>query len=218
MIDPAIKRCLGQMVKGVQVVAASHDGTVRAYCSHWVCQVSFEEPIVLASVSPKHDTHPLIVASDAFTVSLLAGDQVEIGQYFSYPGRRFRHLASEYLTTDCGHPVVPDAIAWLHCEVIDRVRTLGGRDGSPELALDHDLFFARVVEVGEGRLREPPLLYSSRLGWRVTGERAREPGESVRDRLLARLAELDAGSLDGTAEPTGDDEAPSPGDDRDSGG
>ena len=41
---------------------------------------------------------------------------------------------------------------------------------------DHELFFARVVDVGPGRLREPPLLYSSRLGWRVTGDEAREPG------------------------------------------
>ena len=42
--------------------------------------------------------------------------------------------------------------------------------------VDHELFFARVVEVGAGRLKEPPLLYSSRLGWRVTGDKAREPG------------------------------------------
>ena len=52
---------------------------------------------------------------------------------------------------------------------------------------DHELFFARVVDVGAGRLREPPLLYSSRLGWRVTGDKAREPGRSIRDELL-RLA------------------------------
>ena len=45
-------------MKGVQVVGAAHDGVARAYTSHWVCQVSFEEPIVMASVSPKHDTHP----------------------------------------------------------------------------------------------------------------------------------------------------------------
>ncbi len=38
------------------------------------------------------------------------------------------------------------------------------------------------------RLREAPLLYSSRLGWRVAGENARKPGESPRDELLARLA------------------------------
>ena len=54
--------------------------------------------------------------------------------------------------------------------------------------VDHELFFARVVEVGAGRLKEPPLLYSSRLGWRITGDKAREPGVSIRDELLARLA------------------------------
>ena len=64
------------------------------------------------------------------------------------------------------------------------------------------LLFARVVEVGPGRLKEPPLLYSSRLGWRVTGERAREPGVSIRDGLLDRLA---AAGFDPTDDPGGDD-------------
>jgi flavin reductase (DIM6/NTAB) family NADH-FMN oxidoreductase RutF len=180
MIDRDIKRCLGQMMKGVQVVSATHDGTTRAYCSHWVSQISFDEPILLASVSPKHDTHPLLVASGRFAVSILAADQIDVGQYFSYPGRKFRRLATEYLTQVDGWSVVPDSIAWLGCEVFDRI---SGR-------FDHDLVFARVVQVGEGRLGQPPLLYSSRLGWRATGGPARQPGESVRDRLLARLAEL----------------------------
>jgi flavin reductase (DIM6/NTAB) family NADH-FMN oxidoreductase RutF len=179
MIDPVIKRSLGQMMKGVQVVGAHHDGVTRAYCSHWVCQVSFEEPIVMASVSPKHDTYPLIVASEQFSVSILAGDQVAAGQYFSYPGRKFRHLADELLEPIPGTqlPVVPNSIAWFRCDVFER-----------KPMADHELFFARVVEVGAGRLREPPLLYSSRLGWRVTGDKAREPGRSIRDELLARLA------------------------------
>ena len=46
----------------------------------------------MASISPKHDTHPLVLASGRFSVSLLAADQVEQGQYFSYPGRRFRYV------------------------------------------------------------------------------------------------------------------------------
>jgi hypothetical protein len=54
---------------------------------------------------------------------------------------------------------------------------------------DHDLFFATVTAAREGRLKEPPLLYSSRLGWRATGEPAREKGVSVRDQLLARLGD-----------------------------
>ncbi|CAB4889555.1 unannotated protein [freshwater metagenome] len=178
MIDQTIKRSLGQMMKGVQLVGSAHDGVVRAYCSHWVCQVSFDEPIVMASVSPKHDTYPLMLAAGQFTVSVLAGDQVDVGQYFSYPGRKFRYIADEYLELlPSGLPVARDCVAWLRCETFE-VKPMA----------DHELFFARVVEVGPGRLKEPPLLYSSRLGWRITGDRAREPGYSVRDKLLDRLS------------------------------
>ncbi len=179
MIDATIKRSLGQMMKGVQVVGAHHDGLRRAYCSHWVCQVSFEEPILMASVSPKHDTYPLIVASGEFAVSILAGDQVDVGQYFSYPGRKFRYVADEYLDNIPGTqlPIVRNCIAWLRCTTFE-VKNM----------VDHDLFFARVVDVGAARLKEPPLLYSSRLGWRVTGDKARQPGRSIRDELLERLA------------------------------
>jgi flavin reductase (DIM6/NTAB) family NADH-FMN oxidoreductase RutF len=180
MIDRTVKRSLGQMMKGVEVVAARHDGVARAYTSHWVTQVSFEEPIVLASVSPKHDTYPLMVASGVFSVSILAGDQVDVGQYFSYPGRKFRYVVDDYLTVMPGGalPVVRNAIAWLRCEVFQQTTMV-----------DHELLFARVTEVVPGRLKEPPLLYSSRLGWRVTGDKAREPGRSIRDELLERLGE-----------------------------
>lgn len=177
MIDPKLKRALGQAAKGVEVVAATHDGVTRAYTSHWVSQISFEEPIVMASVSPKHDTYPLMIASGAFTVSFLAGDQVDIGQYFSYPGRRFHNIAAEYLTEVDGHPVVVDSLAWIHCETFE-TKTMA----------DHELLFARVTEYGYGRLKEAPLIYSSRHGWRVANDKARAPGESPRDALLARLA------------------------------
>jgi len=178
MIDPQIKRCLGQMMHGVQVVGATHGGVRRAYTSHWVSQVSFDEPIVMASVSPKHDTFSLIASSGTFAVSILAGDQVAAGQYFSYPGRKFRHVAEEFLTSwgDDELPVVVDAVAWLRCEIFDDKKMA-----------DHQLFFGRVTDVLGGRLREPPLTYSSRLGWRIAAEKAREPGMSIRDSLLERL-------------------------------
>lgn len=182
MIDREIKRSLGQMIKGVQVVAARHDGLSRAYTSHWVSQISFDEPIVMASVSPKHDTYPLMIASGGFTVSLLAADQIREGQYFSYPGRKFKYVADEFIEHDeHDRPFVPNSIAWLYCETFDRIERF-----------DHDLFLANVTEVREGRLGEPPLLYSARHGWRVTGDKAREPGQSIRDELLARVEAADA--------------------------
>lgn len=167
------------MAKGVQVVAATHDGVTRAYTSHWVGQISFEEPIVLASVSPKHDTHPLLEAAGWFSVSILAGDQVEEGQYFSYPGHRFEHRFDDYLTETDGVPHVVRCIAWLKCEIEQKL----------DIDIDHDLFVARVTATGEGRLAADPLVYSSRHGWRIAADKARVPGESVRDRLLARLAQ-----------------------------
>ena len=180
MIDRTIKRSLGQMIKGVEVVAARHDNVARAYTSHWLSQVSFEEPIVMASVSPKHDTFPLIEASGEFAVSILAADQIVEGQYFSYPGRKFEYVAAEYLVAwpddPDGPPVVPNSIAWMRCEIFRRMTMV-----------DHELFFARVVSTVANRLKEPPLLYSSRLGWRATGEKARQPGVSIRDQLLARV-------------------------------
>jgi len=178
MIDRTIKRSLGQMIKGVQVVGAAHEGDVKAYTSHWVSQISFDEPIVMASVSPKHDTYPLMVASGRFSVSILAADQIMAGQYFSYPGRKFKYVAPELLEIDpdSGLPVVPDSIAYLTCETFDRIERF-----------DHDLFLANVTDVREGRLGEPPLLYSARHGWRITGENARARGVSIRDELLARL-------------------------------
>ena len=54
---------------------------------------------------------------------------------------------------------------------------------------DHQLVFADVIAVEAGRLKEPPLLYSCRLGWRIAGDRAREPGISIRDALLDRVRE-----------------------------
>ncbi len=180
MIDPTTKRSLGQMIKGVQVVGAAHNGVSRLYTSHWVSQISFEEPIVMASVSPKHDTHPLMIASGRFSVSMLAADQVMAGQYFSYPGHKFRYVADELVELDDdGLPFVPDSIAYLTCEIFERIERF-----------DHDLLLANVTNVREGRLGEPPLLYSARHGWRITGDNARERGVSIRDQLLERVAEL----------------------------
>jgi flavin reductase (DIM6/NTAB) family NADH-FMN oxidoreductase RutF len=175
VIEPGIKRVLGQLTSGVNVVACRRGDLVRGYTSHWTYQLSFEDPVVGISISPKHDTYDLIASERWFSVSLLAGDQIEPGQYFSYPGRRFRHVG-DYLDDVDGIPVVRDAVGWMRCEIFDELPVR-----------DHVLFLAEVAQVGEGRLREPALTYSARKGWRIADTPARERGVSVRDKLLAML-------------------------------
>ena len=142
----------------------------------------------MASVSPKHDTHPLIEASGRFSVSILAGDQVERRAVLLVP-RPPVPLLGPRVPRDGRRPA-----GGARCHRLAAMRGVRpgavarrGRHGRPGEDLDHDLFFARVTATGEGRLGEPPLLYSSRQGWRIAGDKAREPGTSIRDRLLARV-------------------------------
>ncbi len=175
------------MMKGVQVVGASHGGVTRAYCSHWVCQVSFDEPILMASVSPRHDTHPLIRDSGVFSVSVLAGDQVAEGQYFSYPGRKYRYLAPEYLTDFDGLPMVTDCIAALRCEVFETKTAWDDGTG-----IDHDLFFARGdrhPRRASGRAAAAVLIAPRMAGHGRQGPRS---GDVDPRRVNARLAALDS--------------------------
>ena len=114
-------------------------------------------------------------------MSILAGDQVEQGQYFSYPGRRLRHVADR-VPRGGRRPAAGAATAspgWRARSRTDIDRPLRPR---PVLRPGRR-------PCGEGRLREPPLLYSSRLG--LAGRRARRsgsPATSVRDRLLSPAA------------------------------
>ena len=140
----------------------------------------------MASVSPKHDTHPLIVAAGEFSVSILAGDQIVEGQYFSYPGHKLRRVADR-VPRPAGPATRP---ARRSCRTPSPGCAARRSSGCrwPTTSCSSPASSTSCP----GRLREPPLLYSSRLGWRVTGDRAREPGVSVRDQLLAR-AGVDGG-------------------------
>ena len=79
----------------------------------------------MASVSPKHDTHPLMVAvGRVLRVSLLAADQIGDGQYFSYPGRKLplrRRRVPDRLVRRPGRAAgrARTAIAWLRCETFE---------------------------------------------------------------------------------------------------
>ena len=161
----------------------------RGYCSHWVCQISFDEPIVLASCSPKHDTHPLIVADAPIrgvdsrcrsgrhrSVLLVPGPQVSLhgarvprhGRWVAGRARCHRLARMRGVRSDARHV---------------RSRSVFRRVSSP------------WAKGGSKRRR---CCTRRASGWRAAGDAARQPGDSVRDRLLARLAELgvDAGDED----------------------
>ena len=114
-------------------------------------------------------------------MSILAGDQVDAGQYFSYPGRKFRYIADELPRAvprrSAACRSCRNSIAWLRCEMFER-----------KPMVDHELFFARVVDVGPGRLRSRRCCTRAGSAGGSPATRPASPGTSVRDELLARLA------------------------------
>jgi flavin reductase (DIM6/NTAB) family NADH-FMN oxidoreductase RutF len=104
----------------------------------WITRVSHGPPLLLVAVGHKRRTYDLLCASRAFTVSILAEDQPEIGRVFGFQSGRDVDKWSEVthvLMGDDAIPALSHCSARLLCAIRDRV-PLG----------DHDGFVGEVLE------------------------------------------------------------------------
>ena len=108
-----------RLTNGVYIVGVSHDGHRNAFTAAWITQVSFDPLMVALSVNPEHFSYPLLAASKAFTVSILAHDQMETARHFGLQsGRDVDKFAGQpWKPTAAGIPFLSTAVAYLDCEV-----------------------------------------------------------------------------------------------------
>lgn len=148
MFDKKVSAGLHLIANGVYVIAAQHGGQTRGFTATWVSQVSYDHPLVMASVGKTHDTYSLITGANKFYVNILGPSQIELARHF---GRRKGPVETDaqYFRQERGQalPILVDAIAYLECNVV----------GSYE-APDHTLFIAEVVN-SEVLRDEEPLIY-----------------------------------------------------------
>jgi flavin reductase (DIM6/NTAB) family NADH-FMN oxidoreductase RutF len=141
-VIPGFKDALACWASGVAVVAAAADGLVYGLTVSSFASLSLDPPLVLACVASKNRLPPMVRASRRFTVSFLAADQGDISTQYARSGRE------PIPSTD--PPIVPDAIAYLHCEL------------HADLGLgDHTILVGRVVEAIAQPDRDP-LVYFRR--------------------------------------------------------
>ncbi len=133
--------------------------TVSAFNS-----LSLEPPLILLCLAKASITTQYLLDAGVFSVSILSGDQAELGDRFSgrmkLPSRqdRFNGVAVETAVT--GAPYLQDALAWLDC----RVQTV--HDGST-----HWIVIGEVVATGHKDDTTPPLVYFNRAYSALTPER-----------------------------------------------
>lgn len=109
-----------RLTNGIYVVGVAHDGRRNAFTAAWITQVSFDPLLIALSINPGHFSYPLMVASKAFTISILASDQLEIARHFgTQSGREVDKFSDQqWAPTASGIPFLSKAVAYLLCEVV----------------------------------------------------------------------------------------------------
>ncbi len=146
-IDPTrFRQVLGSYPTGVTIVTAVDDGEPVAMVIGSFGSVSLDPPLVMFLPGNTSSTWPRIESAGAFCVNVLADRHRELCDRFVRKDGGAWDDGS-WTTAATGAPVLPDALAWVDCE-IDRVVEAG----------DHWIVLGRVVEL-HGSEDGSPLLF-----------------------------------------------------------
>jgi flavin reductase (DIM6/NTAB) family NADH-FMN oxidoreductase RutF len=164
VFDPAVFRdVIGHFATGVTIITTREGGTDFGVTVSAVTSLSLEPPMLLVCLNRSSRTGQAVARTRGFAVNILGVHQIELAQLFATPrDDKFAGLEMRY--GDLGHPLLPDAIAHVECEVVEEAT--GGT---------HTVFLAEVrrAERFDG---VPLLYYRGQLGWEAMAEGPISPG------------------------------------------
>lgn len=136
------------LAHGVNVVCAEHEGKRGGLAVAWATQLATDT--ILICVGKQSATRELILGSQAFGLSVLTKEQVDVGWAF---GRRSSRKVDKfegvgYHTADTGSPLLDDCAMTLDCEVV-AVHDEGNAK----------LIIGRIVKVERVKEEYEPLVY-----------------------------------------------------------
>jgi flavin reductase (DIM6/NTAB) family NADH-FMN oxidoreductase RutF len=117
------KLAMRQFGATVTIVATAHEGRRGGLTATAVCSVTMAPPTLLVSVNRSASAYPLLVASRAFSVNVLAARQIEIARSFGAPtgdpATRFEYGA--WTAGETGSPLLEDSVVALDCVVVKTI-------------------------------------------------------------------------------------------------
>jgi flavin reductase (DIM6/NTAB) family NADH-FMN oxidoreductase RutF len=150
--DRLRRRVLWKMPSGLYVLGSTDKGERRnGMTMNWVTQLSFDPKWVGVSVERAAFTHELIEAGGCFAVSFVDREDRAIVRKFTKPVEV--DLAAKtlngfpYVERVTGAPVLAQAVAFVDCEVRERLE-----------AGDHTLYAGEVVDAAFLKDEETPVL------------------------------------------------------------
>lgn len=149
-VDPRdFRAAVGEFATGVTVVTATDGAAPAGMTVNSFTSVSLEPLLILVSMTHGSRTLATVARGGNFAVNILHRWQREVALHFARPQEEFPR---RFVEASDGFLVVPGALAYLGCEVVERVA-----------AGDHDLVIGRVVQLHH-QPGEPLVFHRGRLG------------------------------------------------------
>jgi flavin reductase (DIM6/NTAB) family NADH-FMN oxidoreductase RutF len=149
--DRLRRRVLWSMPSGLYVVGSRAGDRMNAMTLNWATQVSFDPKLLAISVEKPALTHALIDDGGAFSLSIVDREDRAIVRKFTKPvdvDPAARTLNGfPYHEGITGVPILDQAVAYLECEVRQRV-DCGG----------HTLFLGEIVDAGFTKAEDTSVL------------------------------------------------------------
>ncbi len=158
-MDPNTRKTAMRMFPYGLYVLTSHSENDRgAFLANWLTQVSFEPALIAVAVEQDAHSLQVIRAAQRFVVNVLETGQRELAGWFGRHSVKVgdKLVNRELQSTPSGQIVLPDALAWIECEM---------RSESP--AGDHVLLTAEVVDAGV--IRDGTPLQLKETGFKYAG-------------------------------------------------
>jgi len=136
------------LTHGVYIVCAQHQGKQGGLAVAWATQVATD--CILICVGKQSATRELILASQAFGLSVLTREQVDVARVFGTRSSRTvdKFEGVGYHTAETGSPLLDDCAATFDCKV-EAVHA----QGDEKLIVGHIVAAERLKETYE------PLIY-----------------------------------------------------------
>jgi flavin reductase (DIM6/NTAB) family NADH-FMN oxidoreductase RutF len=149
--DKLRRRVLWSMPYGLYVVGSAAGDRLNFMTLNWATQLAFEPKLLGIGVERQAFTHELIETGGAFTLGLIDREDRAIVRKFTKPVEVDMEAATAngfpFHRGRTGAPVLDQAVAFVECEVRQRVA-----------AGNHTLFLGEVVDAGFQKPEDTPVL------------------------------------------------------------
>ncbi len=150
-------QALGRMTHGIYVLTTARGDEINGMIASWVCQVSYEPPLVAVAVHPRRYSHGLIEKSGAFALHALGKDQSDLLGRFKGPDPAAKFDGLDWRPGRTGCPLLTDCAARLECRVREAL--------APG---NHTVFIGEVVHAV--RVSDGPVLCTADYGGQYLGK------------------------------------------------